>query len=73
TQLKKFEYFSEAGTGALDAYLSDYNNWVLSNWTVNIQNYEKKGLKNYVKLWQSIVDDNKEYLFKTSEITRNWG
>ncbi|MBQ8869059.1 MAG: hypothetical protein IJ027_05005 [Oscillospiraceae bacterium] len=73
TQLKKFEYFSEAGTGALSAYLSDYNNWTLSNWTVNVQNYEKKGLANYVKLWQQIVDDNKEYLYKTSEITRNWG
>ena len=73
TQLKKFEYFSEAGTGALSAYLSDYSNWVLANWTVNIQNYEKKGLANYVKLWQQIVDQNKEYLYKTSEITRNWG
>ena len=72
TQLKKFEYFSEAGTGALGAYLSDYSNWVLSNWTVNIQNYEKKGLANYVKLWQQIVDQNKEYLYKTSEITRSW-
>ncbi len=71
TDLKKFEYFSEAGTGALSAYLSDYSNWVLANWTVNIQNYEKKGLANYVKLWQSIVDDNKEYLYKTSEITRS--
>lgn len=73
TQMKKFEQFSEAGTGALSAYLSDYNNWTLSNWTTNVQNYEKKGLSNYLKLWQSIVDQNKEYLFKTSEITRNWG
>ncbi len=73
TQLKKFEYFSEAGTGALSAYLSDYSNYTLSNWTVNVQNYEKKGLANYVKLWQQIVDQNKEYLYKTSEITRNWG
>ena len=73
TQLKKFEYFSEGGTGALSAYLSDYSNWTLSNWTTNIQNYEKKGLSNYVKLWQSIVDRNKQYLYKTSDITRNWG
>ena len=73
TQMKKFEQFSEAGTGALSAYLSDYNQWTLSNWTINVQNYEKKGLSNYLKLWQQIVDQNKQYLFKTSEITRNWG
>ena len=73
TQMKKFEQFSEAGTGALSAYLSDYGRWVLSSWTTNIQNYEKQGLSNYVKLWQGIVDQNKAYLYKTSDITRNWG
>ena len=75
-QLKLYEKhrFTEIHSGTLGNYIINYtagNGYGIDNWTTWVQNMEKNGINNYVKLWQKIVDRNKAYIYKSSDVKRD--
>lgn len=63
TKLRKFnEEFASSGTAGRMSYYVQSKNNALQNWVTDVQEFEKKGINDYVKLYQGIVNRNKQFL-----------
>ncbi len=63
-QLRKFDAAGFDVNGPMSSYVT--GNWKIQDWDTRVDNWNKKGLKDYLKLYQSIVDRNSEGIIKSN-------